>query len=140
MGEWIDKTVMFIDDTGDRVTGKVIKQAGGVLTVENDRAIWEVLAADVTEVGVVAKKKVGRDELVAKVTALEKVVVGQSASIALLTALVTGKKIISPEEAMLVAMAGAETQDYEGLEAADVREWMKGWLKVVQESQPSGGG
>lgn len=67
-------------------------------------------------------------EMRSKIQALETVATGQAAMLALLTGLLVQHKVLSQQEAMLVAVAGVDAQSHEGLTAAHVGEWIKGLL------------
>jgi len=57
--------------------------------------------------------------------ALCKVAVAQAAMIAMLSSLLAGKKTLTPQECLLVAMAGKDAQEYSGLTAENIEEWSR---------------
>jgi len=67
-------------------------------------------------------------DLQERIRALELLATGQAAMIALLSALLVRRKILSPQEAMLVATAGVDAKQFEGLTPPQVGEWIKGAL------------
>ncbi len=71
-------------------------------------------------------------ELQNRVQALESIVTGQAAMMALQSALLVKADVLSPEEAMLVATAGVDAQQFEGLTPAQVGEWTRGLLKDLR--------
>lgn len=55
--------------------------------------------------------------------ALKRVIVGQTASIAMLCTLLAQGGKLSAMDAKMVMMAGVEAQDYKGLAAGDITKW-----------------
>lgn len=64
-------------------------------------------------------------ELQKQVNALKKLAVGQAAMIALLTALLAHKGVLTKEEGSMVAAAALDADDHTDLKASDVIKWIK---------------
>lgn len=65
------------------------------------------------------------------VDAIKKLAVSQAAMMALLCAMLAGKGHLTKQEAILVACAGQDTQQYEGLTPQEVQDWIKNHLRSL---------
>lgn len=77
------------------------------------------------------------DELSKRVEGLESLATGQAAMMALLSALLVKHQVLSPQEAMLVATAGVDTQQFEGLSPVQVGDWVRGLLSDLGKGDSS---
>jgi len=69
------------------------------------------------------------DRLGNELDAMKQLAVSQAAMVALLSAMLAGKEILTKQEAVLIATAGQEAQTHEKLTPEQVQDWIRKHLE-----------